>query len=269
MIKNFIPDKVSLKEAYKRSKYLAIVAHADDIEILAPKPAIERPGGFFGIIVADNKGGPLRPEYKKMSRDRIQEIREKEQQKAARLGKYSGVVFLRLASRDIRNPRKREEVAELIFKQIKDMPLKNVYTHSLFDNHPTHLAVSQCVISALKKLPLNKRPKAVYGMEVWGSLEWLPERYRVAFDLSSSINLIKELLSVYKSQSYVGHRYDRAVLGRLKANAIFSKTHDFSKSSALIYGMDLSRLIRNQGLTEKKYIDIIIKDFLKEKRSSL
>jgi LmbE family N-acetylglucosaminyl deacetylase len=269
MIKNFIPDKVSLKEAHKRSKYLAIVAHADDIEIIAPKSAIERSGGFFGIVVADNKGGPLRPECKKLSRDKIQEIREKEQQKAARLGKYSGVTFLRIASRDIRNPLKREEVANLIFTQIKNMALKNVYTHSIFDNHPTHRAVSQCVISALRKLPLAKRPKAVYGMEVWGSLEWLPEKYRVAFDVSSSINLIKELLAVYKSQSYEGHRYDRAVIGRLKANAIFSKTHVFSKSTALIYGMDLSRLISDRRLTAKKYLEIIIRDFLKEKRSNL
>ena len=269
MTKIYLPHKVPLKDVYKKVKHLAIVAHADDIELSAPQFIVNGLGGFFGIVMGDNKGGPIRPEYKKLSSDKIQKIREKEQERAAGIGKYNGVAFLRLASRDIKSISKKDKVVNMIYDLIKDMPFKSVCTHSLFDNHPTHVAVAQRVVLALKKLPLSKRPKAFYGMEVWGSLEWLPKKYRVVFDVSSSIVLIKKLLSVYKSQSYKGHRYDQALLTRLKANALFSETHGFSEKSALIYGMTLLPLLEKRGLSFEKYLQGIIKDFLKEKKNNL
>ncbi len=269
MIKIYIPDKQPLGAVYKRNKHLAIVAHADDIEILALKPIAQKPGGFFGIVVGDNKGAPIKPDYKNLSPDKIQGIREKEQELAARAGRYSGVAFLRISSRDIKNFQKKREVVDKIFNLIKQMSIETIYTHSLFDNHPTHVAVTQAVISSIKKLPLNKRPKAIYGMEVWGSLEWLPEKYKAAFDVSSSVDLIKKLLAVYKSQYYKGHRYDEAVLGRLRANAIFNKSHKFSGKKALIYGLDLSPLFKKRGLTGEKYLQSIIKDFFNGKKNNL
>ena len=269
MIKVYVPSKQPLKEVYAKSKHLAIVAHADDIEMLALRPITQRSQGFFGIVMGDNKGRPLKPEYKKVSLSKVQNIRESEQEKVARLAKYRGVAFLRLKSKDIKNVRKKEQVVKAIYELIKDMPLKEVYTHSLFDNHPTHVAVAEITIAALKKLPLANRPKAVYGMEVWGSLEWLPDRYKVAFDVSGSVAFIKKLLSFYKSQSYKGHRYDEALLARLKANAMFGKTHNFSTKKALVYGLDLLALLKKGSPSCKKYIEGIIEEFLKEKKNNL
>ncbi len=269
MSKIYIPDKQPLEAVYKRSKHLAIVAHADDIEMLALMPIAQKPKGFFGIVVGDNKGKPIKPEYKNLSPDKIQRIREKEQEQAARAGGYSGVAFLRISSKDIKSLRRKREVVDIIFNLIKNMPIETIYTHSLFDNHPTHTAVAQRVVSSIKKLPLKKRPKAIYGMEVWGSLDWLPDKYKVAFDVSSSVDLIKKLLAVYKSQYYKGHRYDKALLGRLRANAVFNKTHAFSGGKALIYGLDLSPLFKKKSLTGEKYIQNILKEFFKSKKYNL
>jgi LmbE family N-acetylglucosaminyl deacetylase len=270
MSKIYIPDKASPKEAYRRTRQVAIVAHADDIEILALKPITETALGkkksFFGIVAANNQGGPRRPEYKKLSGAKLEQIREREQSRAARLGNYSGVAFLRFASSDIRSPRKARQVEKSILELLEAILPDVIYTHSLFDIHPTHKALALRVISALKAMPPKKRPKQFYGMEVWGSLEWLPKRYKAAFDVSKGIKVIKKLLAVYKSQNYQSHRYDEAVLSRLRANAIFSDSHKFSKKEALIYGMDLSCLIKSSNLTAVAYIEKIIKDFLKEKK---
>ena len=89
-----------------------------------------------------------------------------------------------------------------------------VYLHNLTDRHETHISVSMHALEALRTLPENKRPKQVYGVEVWRDLDWLPERYRIQLDVSQHRELYTELIRVFDSQISGGKRYDLAAEAR-------------------------------------------------------
>jgi LmbE family N-acetylglucosaminyl deacetylase len=269
----YLPRKVPFKNVYSQASALSIVAHCDDAEILAGRGIIDSYDksreGFFAVICADNKGRPYHPDLRYLKPHQIQKIREAEQKKAARLGHYLGVNFLRLSSKDIRasqaDKKKRLYAEEAIYQAIKDFKPQKIYTHSLFDNHPTHRALAQRVVSAVRKLPAKNRPSGFYGGEVWGSLEWLPAKYRVGFDVTGHLNLIKKLIRVYKSQNFNNHEYNKGFIGRLMANAVFFKSHKDSEVKALIYALDLRPLLRKRSLGIREYMKKILEDYKKEK----
>jgi LmbE family N-acetylglucosaminyl deacetylase len=273
----YLPRKLPFRSIYSRASVLVIAAHCDDAEILAAKGIVDayhnKRAGLFAVICADNRGRPIHPELKKLTGLQIQKVREAEQKKAARLGNYLGVDFLRLSSGDIKasnsNKKKKSLIEDAVYEAIKDFSPQQIYTHSLFDKHPTHRVLAQRVISAVRKLPAKKRPNGFYAAEVWGSLEWLPAQYRVDFDVTSGLRLIKKLLQVYKSQNFKNHEYDKGFIGRLSSNAVFNNSHKDSEVKALIYGLDLKPLLRKSSLDITKYMEKILEDYRKEKMKAI
>ena len=84
----FVPDGRPTEEALARTTHIGIVAHPDDLEILA-WPAIRDCFGrtdrwFSGIVVADGAGAPRAGQYAALSDDEMREIRREEQKAAAR-----------------------------------------------------------------------------------------------------------------------------------------------------------------------------------------
>jgi len=263
MSKNNIQDiwlskAKSIGEIKDGISYLAIGAHSDDLELIGLAGIIKhfknKRNNFFGVLVSDNRGKPFHPKYKDYSPSRIQKIREDEQIKAAKIGDYSGVAFLRYPSSLIKNPSYKKEIEDKIKEIIELLNPHTIYTHNLYDRHPTHVAVSLRVIGALRKITKTKRPKEVYGVEVWGSLDWLSDKEKIAFDVSGYEELLSKLLEVFKSQIYKSHRYNEAALCRMRSNAIYNETHQFSKSTSLIFALDLMPLIKNRKLSIKKFI---------------
>ncbi|MCK4519129.1 MAG: PIG-L family deacetylase, partial [Candidatus Omnitrophica bacterium] len=216
-----------------------------------------------GILLSDNRGKPIHPRYKNFSLSKIQKVREDEQKKAALLGEYAGLCFLRYPSAFIRNTRYKKEVEAAVKRLIEKIKPSVIYTHSLTDKHPTHRAAACRVIGALKRTAPDKRPEYLYGIGVWGGLDWLPDSKRKAFDVSGYEELASKLLKAYKSQMFGLHRYDAAVLSRRRANAIFHRSRGFSKSSSIIYAMELTSLINNPKLTIKKYLKSVANELYK------
>ncbi|MCP4967676.1 MAG: PIG-L family deacetylase, partial [bacterium] len=118
-----------------------------------------------------------------------------------------------------------------------------VYTHNLADKHDTHVAVTLRTLAAIRRLPDNTRPAAVFGCEVWRDLDWMTDNDKVAFDVTPHPNLSAALMGVYDSQIAGGKRYDLATQGRRLAHATFSESHEVDSAEAFIYAMDLTPLV--------------------------
>lgn len=247
----FIPDGTSVEEGLKRTTYMAIAAHQDDIEIMAMDGILKAFGNpkewFTGVVVTNGSGSPRDALYAQYTDEQMQQIRKIEQKKAAYVGEYGAQVLMDYPSSEVKDPHNQVVVEELK-KLIALSEPEVIYTHNLADKHDTHIAVTVKVIAALRELPREQRPKKVYGCEVWRDLDWIPDAEKVVFDVSAHENLAAALLGVFDSQISGGKRYDLATMGRRKAHATFSASHGVDTATGFTYAMDLTPLIRDEKL---------------------
>jgi len=247
----FIPDNKSESEAFERTTHMSIAAHPDDIEIMAYDGIVkcfnQKDKWFFGVVVTDGAGSARTGVYKDYSNEEMIKIRRKEQEKAAILGDYSAVAMLDYPSKET-----KDKDNETIVKEIKNLILEAnpevIYTHNLADKHDTHIGVVVKTIKAIRMIEPNKRPKKLYGCEVWRNLDWLMENDKILFDTSAHPNLASALVEIFDSQIVGGKRYDLGAIGRRKANATYTESHSIDEAEQMIYGMDLTPLIENDDL---------------------
>jgi LmbE family N-acetylglucosaminyl deacetylase len=186
------------------------------------------------------------------------EIRKREQKKAAFTGEFSAVVLLNHASSCVKDPNNPDVIADLEAILTAAAP-ENVYTHNLADKHDTHVAVILRVLTALRRLPSDKRPRRVIGCEVWRDLDWLGDEDKVVMAVGGHESLEAALLGVFDSQIGGGKRYDSATRGRRLANATFFESHVIDKrGGALIWGIDLTSL----AYDEKKDPSALVEEYI-------
>jgi LmbE family N-acetylglucosaminyl deacetylase len=271
-IKFFILKNNNIELSISTSTHMGIVAHADDLEILAYHGILKcyesNEKNFFGVVCTDGGGSPRSNKYKNVSDEEMINIRKVEQEKAAILGNYNGVSFLNYKSSEIKNSHSINMKND-IKKLIKLSNAEIIYTHSLTDGHLTHLAVAIQTINALRELPIKQRPKKFYGCEVWNSLEWLNEKDRIMLNVSDNPKLAKNLLKVYDSQISGGKQYDKATIGRRKANATFNQKHNIDNIDYGIYAMDLMPLVENINLSILDYTTQLIDNFKSDVKKNL
>jgi LmbE family N-acetylglucosaminyl deacetylase len=154
-------------------------------------------------------------------------------------------VTLDYASAAIRNQRNETLIADLETVLIAARP-ETVFTHNLADRHETHLSVALHVIFAARRLPPSARPRALYGCEAWGGLDWLPGR--VGFDVSARPDLSRALMAAHDSQIAGGKRYDLASEGRRRANATYREPRAPDAAALVEQAMDMTPLLRDDGL---------------------
>ena len=242
----FVPDGVADSTALARTTHLAVGAHQDDIPTMAYDGILQCFGSsekwFLGITVTDGAGSPRADLYANYSNEKMRAVRIREEKKAAFIGEYSAAVLLDYpsgAAKDGTNQQIVDELAALLAAARPEI----VYTHNLADKHDTHVAVALRTVAAIRRLPHNTRPRALYGCEVWRDLDWMSDADKVAFDVSAHSNLAAALMGVYDSQICGGKRYDLATSGRRLAHATFSESHAVDAAEALIYAMDLTPLV--------------------------
>jgi LmbE family N-acetylglucosaminyl deacetylase len=263
----FIPDGLPVEKGLARTTHMAIAAHQDDIEIMASGPILDcfqQPDKWFtGVVVTDGRGSPRSGVYEQYNDEEMRLVRFKEQKKAAVVGEYAAQVLLDFPSKVIKNAADRSPVADLV-TLLKAARPQVVYTHNLADKHDTHVGVALRTIAAIRSLPADERPAALYGCEVWRDLDWMIDSDKVAMDVSSHESLQAALLGVFDSQIVGGKRYDLASMGRRRANATYFESHGVDQTTGASYAMDLTPLIAGSDRDIAAYVQSYIQRFSDE-----
>jgi LmbE family N-acetylglucosaminyl deacetylase len=253
----YVPDGTPVEEALKRTTHMAIGTHQDDLEIMAYHGILECFGRsdkwYAGVIVTNGSGSPRDDLYADYTDEDMQKVRRVEQKKAAYIGEYGSQALLDYTSSAVKDPSNRAVVDDIKALLTAAHP-SVVYTHNLADKHDTHVAVALRTIAALRELPANVRPQAVYGCEVWRCLDWMNDEDKIALDVAAHENLAEALLGVFDSQICGGKRYDLATIGRRRANATYHASHGTDETTSLIFAMDLTPLVADASLDIEEYV---------------
>jgi LmbE family N-acetylglucosaminyl deacetylase len=252
----FSPTGMVPAAALARTTHLCVAAHQDDIEIMAHAgiaACYESENRYFtGVVVTNGAGSPRVGPYANFSDQQMRDVRRDEQRKAAVLGKYNLQLQLTHPSSDLKKVRHEGVSADLtaIFSAcVPDV----LYLHNPADKHDTHVAVLARCLEALRKLPPQRRPRQIFGCEVWRDLDWLVDTDKVALDAGGHPELASALLKIFDSQISGGKRYDLATLGRRAANATFHLSHTADQKTALTWAMDLTPLVADDALSLRDY----------------
>ncbi len=263
----YIPDQLPVEQAMARTTHLCISAHQDDIEIMSAQPILEcfqqKDKWFTGVVVTDGRGSPREGLYKDYTDEEMRLVRFKEQRKAAIVGEYAAQVMLDYPSKVVKDASKKEPVDDLVALFNAANP-DYVYTHNLADKHDTHVSVALRAVAAIRSLPMEKRPKKLFGCEVWRALDWMADSDKSPMDVSAHENLQAALLGVFDSQIVGGKRYDLASMGRRRANATYFETHGVDLTTGLSYCMDMTPLIMDDKMEPLMFIDELIRHFIQE-----
>jgi LmbE family N-acetylglucosaminyl deacetylase len=268
----YVPDGSPVDVALSRTTHLSVGAHQDDLEIMAFHGILECFGKsdryFTGVTVTNGAGSPRADLYAHYTDEQMQTVRRLEQKKAAFVGEYAAHIFLDYTSGAVKDGANAHVVGDLK-KVLRAARPQVIYTHNLADKHDTHVAVALRVIRALRELPADLRPQHLYGCEVWRNLDWLNDKDKVVFDVSAHENLATSLVGIFDSQICGGKRYDLATMGRRRANASYLESHATDVATSVIFGIDLTPLIKNPSLDLKEYIGGFINRFAEEVSSRL
>jgi LmbE family N-acetylglucosaminyl deacetylase len=267
-----IPDQTPLPTALSRTTHLGIGAHQDDLEFMAYHGILacfhRTDQWFTGVTCTDGHGSARTGPYADFTDNEVAAIRLQEQRTAAQIGEFAAMVQLGYTSAEVNNPadlRLGEDLAEIL----RATRPRIVYTHNPADKHRTHLGIFSSVVQAIRSLPMDERPITVWGCEVWRNLDWMPDQEKVVMNVSGRGNLAAALNGVFDSQIAGGKRYDLAVAGRRAANATFSDPHATDETDAVILGMDLTPLFRDDALDPIAFTLAHIERFADEVRAGL
>jgi len=258
----FVPDRKPVETALARTTHMGIGAHQDDLEIMALHGILgcfqQEDQWFCGVTVTDGRGSPRDALYKDYSDEEMRVVRRGEQNKAAIVGEYGAQVQLDHPSSHAKGENKDAVISDITNLVTAAKPTV-IYTHNLADKHDTHVGVALRVIEALRKIDPADHPQKIYGCEVWRDLDWLIDEDKITFDVSAHENLQASLLGVFDSQISGGKRYDLASMGRRRANATYFASHGTDIVTGMIYGIDLTPLVRNPNLGIHDYLDSFVR----------
>lgn len=244
-------SRLSPEEALRRTTHLCVVAHQDDIEIMAYAGVAACYGRddrhFTGVVVTDGAGSPRAGKFAGLTDAEMRAVRREEQRRAAEIGRYALQVQLAYPSSAVQQPGQPgvHEDLRAIFSACRP---EVVYLHQPADKHDTHVGLFLRCLEALRSLPRAERPARVLGCEAWRDLDWLDDAQKVGLDAGDRPDLALELVKVFDSQISGGKRYDTATMGRRLANATFHTSHAVDRVSALTWAMDLTPLVEDEML---------------------
>lgn len=242
----FIPDGLAEAQAIARTTHMGVVAHPDDLEIVALPAILECFGRddrwFCGVVVTDGAGSARGGPYAKVTDAEMVEIRRREQHKAALVGEYGFMAMLGVTSAAVKDP-SRGEIVRTLADLLRRARPEVLFTHNLADKHDTHVAVALATIEACRSLRPDERPRRVLGGEAWRDLDWLTGDDKVALDAAARESLSAALIGVFDSQITGGKRYDLAALGRRRAHATLDESHHLDATTGLAFYMDLTPVV--------------------------
>ena len=252
----FVPDQSDPLAALQRVTHLGIVSHQDDLEIAAYHGITEcfhsKDKWFGGVVVTNGSGSPRKGPYADYTDEEMQEVRKTEQRKAAYVGEYSVMIQLGYPSDELKTEGRTQVCAD-IAQILEQTQPEILYVHNPCDRHNTHVATFLRCMEAIRSLPEDKRPKKVYGCEVWRKLDWLLTADKVMLKVDKHSHLLRPLLGVFDSQISGGKRYDLAEEGLRHANATYFDSHTTDNTSLLTFAMDLTPLAEDDSFCVQEY----------------
>lgn len=235
----------SLTEAASATRFLAIMAHQDDVEISALHGILHgrtsTPTCFSAVICSASSYSPS-PQFQTLPTAEILATRRREQREAALLGGYRYCVQLPFPSGDLKGS-PPELLVTTLATLIAASPGATVYTHNPFDRHPTHLTVCAAVLAACRRLGVASRPRQVLGCEGWRNLDWLPSDLKVRLPIVDPDRLGEQLVNLFRSQVTNGKRYAEAAVGRRVSQATFDEATESDAANEVTLAVDLTHLI--------------------------
>jgi LmbE family N-acetylglucosaminyl deacetylase len=260
----FVPDGSEWPKALSRTTHLGVGAHQDDLEFMAYAGILEcyrkRELWFTGVTTTDGGGSARSGSFASYTDEEMMALRREEQRQAAKIGEYGAQFQLNHPSKAVKDPKNGFVIGDFV-RILEACRPETVYTHNLADKHDTHVGVALKLIAAIRRLPKEQRPKALYGCEVWRDLDWLKDSDKILMPVDENEALANDLMAVYQSQIAGGKRYDEAIRGRRKAHATFIESHAVDQRKALIFGMDLSPLLLDDSLSPEALYKTYLKNF--------
>lgn len=268
----YVPDGRPVAAALRRITHLGIGAHQDDLEFMAFHGILEchasRTKWFGGVTCTNGSGSARTGKFKNFTDAQMMAVRRREQNRAAKLGRFGVMLQLDFPSSAVKSPTD-PALKDDLKKILAATQPETVYTHNLADKHDTHIGVVVAVIQALRERPRRQRPKRVIGCEVWRNLDWLADAEKVVMDVSGHDKLAAKLNGTFASQIAGGKRYDLATLGRRAANATFFDSHATDTATQLIFGMDLTPLVADESMDIVDYTTRFIEQFREDVKTKL
>lgn len=260
----FVPDGQPLETALSRTTHLGVGAHQDDLEFMALHGILagfQRQDRWFGGVTVTDGGGCARGgAYCAFTDAQMRQVRRREQDTAAVIGQYSFMAQLDYPSVAVKTPPAAAVEADLRSILAATRP-EVVYTHNPADKHDTHVAVMAALLRAVRSLPAAERPARVLGCEVWRDLDWLPDADKVVLDVGGHENLAFALNGIFDSQIAGGKRYDLAVMGRRRANAVFLESHATDAMEQAWYALDLTPMVQDDAPPVDSFIQVLLERF--------
>lgn len=237
-------------------KYLCICAHTGDCESMAidgiQRGYRAKKYSFACVVSADGSDVAKTGKYSEYTDGQMRAVRASEQKKAAELGRYNSLYFLKYDTSEIRDP-ENEAIINDYVAIIKELKPRIIYTHSVLDADPDHISVAVKVINALRKMKKGEQPTLVYGCEANRSLDWVNPAKIVAFDVSKNVRLQKELLNVHHTQQEGVKDLCKAAMGRRLYNSLYNTNTKSSDAKLVSRAINMTTLMRRKELPIKRF----------------
>jgi len=162
-------------------------------------------------------------------------LRQREALAALKVVKAKGGIFLKGSSRAVEHALR--DVLRFFMPESICVPVP-------FDTHPTHHAVLQITLRALRSMR-NYFPE-LWGYAVWGGI-FSTRGFKIV-DISAVVELKRKAIRMHKSQ--IAYKaYDAGILGRNRYEAVFSETHKPARHSYVEGFLDMQELVTNRRLS--------------------
>jgi LmbE family N-acetylglucosaminyl deacetylase len=243
-------------------KFLGICLRPTDCEVMAID-GIQRgyrasKYTFACVVTSDGADSERSGRYAKATDKRMAQVVMGEQKRAANIGRYNSVYFMNYSTDEVKDQENEDIINEYV-EIIKELKPRILYTYSLLDRNPLHVAVAVKVINALRTMKRGDQPKVLYGCESERDLEWVNQDKIVTFNISKNMRLQRQLISAHKSAN-ISRDYVNATIGRRLVNAVFNKDEKKKSAKLTAKAINMTTLLRRKEFPIKRFAMSFIDD---------